>query len=447
MCANVEAYRDVLVILYGDIASTYIQIRTLQTQLEYTRQNVQIQERALELVQRRVEGGISPVAEEYQAERNLTATQAEIPLLDAQLHQALNRLAVLAGEYPGTLHDCLASPMRIPAPPEKLPVVLPCNVIRQRPDIRQTERLLAARTAEVGVAVSDLFPRFRLGGSFSFSADDMTNLFDDDSWGYSFGPSFTWLIFNAGRVKCNIQQTKFAVEEAIANYQQAVLRGIEEVENGLVAYTNERERQETLRRTVTAAEKALEATLELYRNDKLDFQNVLNSLSTLFLSQNALAASEGQTIQNLISVYRAMGGGWDVNAHCEDRCVRLKCPQRADASVVEIEPKGDVSERYFDRGKSTDNRESAVDPDELDLPDFKSTDGSDVSPEEEFDVDGFFKRVLDPRSRSLQPTGSTTRPKNPFKDRPTEVPSEAASETEGPTEPATLNFRASGTDL
>lgn len=392
-CERVEAYRDSLVMLYGDIARSYVEIRTLQARLEYAKRNVQIQQRAWELVQRRVEGGISPVLEEHQAESNLASTESEIPQLESQLHQALNRLAVLAGEYPGTLHDCLAQPFPIPEPPENLPMVLPCNVIRQRPDIRQAERTLAARTAQVGVAVAELYPRLQLGGTFGFSSNDVTTLFDSDSWGYSFGPSFTWPIFNAGRIKCEIQNSKFALEEAIATYQQAVLTGIEEVENAIVAYNNERVRRAALGRTVEAAEKSLESVLELYRNDKTDFQNVLDTLRTLFTAQNSLAASEGQTIQNLITLYRALGGGWAEDAHCVDRCVRLRCPQRADASIVDLEPTENAAERYFD-SRSDQSREAAQEPKQLDLP-GTGTDDPDVKQDETFDVDAFFKKVLD----------------------------------------------------
>ena len=396
VCGNVEAYRDTLVMLYGDIASTYVQIRTLQSRLEYAKKNVQIQQRARDLVQRRVEGGISPVLEEHQADSNVASTEAEIPQLEAQLHQALNRLAVLAGEYPGTLHDCLAQPFPIPDPPAQLPLVLPCNVIRQRPDIRQAERNLAARTAEVGVAVADLYPRLTLGGTFSLSSNELSSLLEGDSFGYSLGPNITWPILNGGRIRCDIERTKYAVEEALATYQQAVLTGIEEVENAIVSYRTERERRDALRRTVEAAEKSLESVLALYRNDKTDFQNVLDTLRTLFAAQNSLAASEGQMIQNLITLYRSLGGGWDVNAHCEDRCVRLRCPQRVDASVAELEPNDDASERYFDGG-SPKLLNRAKSPDDLDLPELPKVDSKepDVEKGKPFDVDTFFRDILE----------------------------------------------------
>ncbi|HEY6563226.1 MAG TPA: TolC family protein, partial [Pirellulaceae bacterium] len=141
LCANVEAYRDILVTLYGEVAATYVQVRTLQEQLDYGRSNVEIQKQALDLAKKRVEGGVSPIVDQYQAESNLATTESELPPLEILLQQSLNRLSVLVGEYPGSLHQALCTPAPIPDAPPRLPLVIPCNVVRQRPDIRQAERI------------------------------------------------------------------------------------------------------------------------------------------------------------------------------------------------------------------------------------------------------------------------------------------------------------------
>lgn len=441
MCGNVEAFRDVLVIMYAEIASTYVQVRTLQERLQYAESNVQIQERALELVKTRVDGGLSPILEQYQSESNLAGIIASIPPLEQALHRALNRLAVLAGEYPGTLHDCLATPQPIPEPPEKLPLTLPCDVIRQRPDIRQAERDLAARTALVGVAVADLYPRFQMGGTVSLSADNLGDIFDSDSLGYQLGPSFSWLLFNAGRVKCRIHRATFEVEEALANYQRAVLRGMEEVENSAVAYRTEKERKAALRLAVESAEKQLESVLELYRNDKTNFQNVLDSLRTLNAAQDAFAVSEGQTIQDLISLYRALGGGWSQSAHRVDRCVRLRCQPRPDASVADVKPEGNAADRFFETGADEDDGEAGPDPDQMDLPDVDGK-PTDIDPESKFDVDAFFDRVLNrERGESGDRTKEGQRPQAepPANDLPdTAIPNADATAPPGTSEIETL---------
>ncbi len=348
--ARIEAYRDVLVTLYGDVAQTYVLVRTLQKQLEYTEQNVLIQKKALELARSRVEAGVAANLDEFQAESNLAATESDIPLLQFQLHQALNRMAVLIGNYPGSLHEFLAQPRPFPLVPEDLPMVLPCEMIRQRPDIRQAERGVAASTAQVGVAIADLYPKFSLGGNFGLQSQNFSTLFNSSSWTYGLGPSFTWALFQAGRIRCNIASSEAAVDEAMAIYEQTLLRAVEEIENAIVGFNKERDRREALQRTVDAAEASLESVLALYREGKTDFLNVLNTQRTLFLSQNALAISQGEILTQLITLYRALGGGWDPAHHCAQRLSQLPCPLRAPASIVENIQVEDTTARYFDLG-------------------------------------------------------------------------------------------------
>lgn len=346
--AQVEAYRDVMVRLYGDVGQAYVQIRTLQKQLEYARQNVDLQEKALELARRRVEGGIAPNLDLFEAQRTLGSTEAAIPPITVELHRAMNRLAVLLGTYPGSLHEELAAVAPIPAVPVRLPLVVPCEMVRQRPDIRQAERQVATRTAEVGVAISDLYPRFRLNGQVGFASSQFGQLISGDSFVYSVGPAMTWATFQAGRIRCNIARTESAVEEALATYESTLIRAAEEVENAVVGFREELERREALERTVEAAKNSLESSLALYREGKTDFQAVLLSQLTLFENQNNLAISEGQIINQLILLYRALGGGWDPAHHCPERVVRLFCPARGDAEAVEQIPVPEAGERYFD---------------------------------------------------------------------------------------------------
>ncbi|MEM8678546.1 MAG: TolC family protein [Planctomycetota bacterium] len=355
---SVEAYRDVMVILLGDVAANYVTLRTLQQRLRFVRQNVQTQSEALELATKRVEGGIAPILDEYQARSNLASTQATIPPLELAIHQTLNRLSVLIGEFPGHLHCTLAEPAPIPAEPSSLPLTLPCDVIRQRPDIREAERRIAAATADLGVAVSDLFPTFNFNGSFSLRSQDLSKLLTADSFAFAYGPNFRFPIFQGKRLLCNIEGSKAVVEEALANYEQVVLLAVEEVENSIVGYQKEIQRYELLEETVDAAQDSLDSVLELYRSGKTDFNNVLGTLRTLFLAQDELAVSEGDKILQLVSLYRSLGGGWDPDHHCGHRCVRLACPERCDPNNVErlTASEGDLSNQYGDpnSGDATD---------------------------------------------------------------------------------------------
>ncbi len=346
--ASIEDYRGVMVVLYADVATSYVRVRTLQAQLKFAKQNLDLQERALDLAKKRVEGGISAILDQYQAEANLELTRALIPPAEALLHQELNRLAVLLGRYPGTLHDCLATPAPIPNPNDTLPLVVPCDLVRQRPDIRRAERIVAARCADVGVAEAQLFPRFNIGGEFGLASRNFSSLYEGNSLTYVLGPQFSWPLFAGGRIWCNIDLADAALEESIALYEQSVLRGVEEVENAIVLYRKERERFEALKKSVSASERQLDSVLKTYRAGKTDFLNVLNSLRTLFTAQNDLAVSEGQIVQYLITLYRALGGGWDPHHHCEDRSLRLQCPARGDARVAEKSIKFDSqADTYF----------------------------------------------------------------------------------------------------
>ena len=375
-CANyqssVEGYRDIMVSLYAEVARNYVELRTLQSQLVYARQNVAIQKAALELADLRVEGGVSPILDTYQATSNLATTEAEVPRIELGIQQSLNRLAVLLGEYPRSLHCDLLEPTAIPAVPADLPTSLPCDVVRQRPDIRQAERQLASRTAEVGVAMAELLPRFAINGSFNFSARKFSEVFSGLAYNYNVGPSFSWPLFQAGRIKANIASSECSVCEALAVYEQSLLTAAEEVENTIVGFNKERERRDALKRAVSAAESSLESVLEIYRAGNTDFQNVLDTQRTLFLAQNQHAQSQGQVVANLVSFYKALGGGWDSTHHCQPRCVRVSCPPNCPVNGPQVpieEPSYLLDDEEEDTEKDEIDEQDADGGDEFDIGD------------------------------------------------------------------------------
>ena len=346
--AQVEAYRDLLVALHGDVAETYVIVRTVQSQLEYARENVEIQKQALKLARARVRGGVAANIDEYQAESELAATASRIPPLEQNLHVSLNRLAVLMGECPGSLHEPLAHPLPIPTAPEFTPVTIPRDLVRQRPDIRQAERVVAVRTAEIGVAAAELFPRFTIAGEFNVQSQDFSQLWKAGSSGYGIGPTFSWPIFQGFRILCSVERAEAAVREAVDIYRQTVLLAMEEVEDAIVSFEKEKERRDLLKATVVAAQESLQSVLALYREGKVDFNNVLVTQRTLFLAQNEFAISEGQVVVNWVTLYRALGGGWNPNHHCPDRFVTARCGPRGDPNVVENIPAAGEANRYFD---------------------------------------------------------------------------------------------------
>jgi multidrug efflux system outer membrane protein len=308
--ASLELYRDVLVVLYASVATSYVEVRSLQKRIRYAEANINAQAETLELVRARNRAGLVGDLDLREAELNLARTESFLPDLRQGLTAAINRIGVLVGEYPSALYDELREPQEIPLLPYQVLVGLPTDLVRQRPDLRQAERELAAQTARIGVATADLYPRLTLLGSFSFDASSSGDWFSAAAQSLSLGPQLRWNLFDGGSIRSNIRAQDALAEQALVRYEQAVLEAVEEVENALASYANESDRLDALRRSTTAALKAVELVKALYRLGLVDFQNVLDQERSLFEEQDNLAASEGRVTQNLIRVYRTLGGGW-----------------------------------------------------------------------------------------------------------------------------------------
>ena len=196
---------------------------------------------------------------------------------------------------------------------------MPAELLRRRPDIRQAELQVAAQSARIGIAESQLYPGFSLTGSFGFLTSDtnqssMGDLLDNDSIGYSIGPGFVWPILNYGRLKNSVRVEDAKLEEQIINYQNTVLQAAREVEDGIAGFRGALGTAEHLRDSVKSARRSLDISLIQYREGSIDFQRVLDSQRSLLLQQDEYTSAVGNTAQNLVSVYRALGGGWQIRA-------------------------------------------------------------------------------------------------------------------------------------
>ena len=308
--ASVEDYRDVLVTLYAEVGAAYVDARAFQTRLDFATQNVSAQENSLELTNDRFNAGLTSALDVAQAEQNLAQTRSTIPALEIGLEAALNRLAVLLGEAPGSLHDELQEHTGLPQPDDKVAYGIPADLLRRRPDIRQAERLLASQTARIGIATADLYPTLRLGGSVGLEALDFNNLAEGGSVFWSIVPKISWPIFTGGKIRNRIRTEEARTAQALAAYEQTVLRALEEVQNALVAYGQERVRRDRLREAVNASQRAVDLVETQYLSGLTNFQNFLDSQRSLFRQQDELAASSGEVRNNLIALNRALGGGW-----------------------------------------------------------------------------------------------------------------------------------------
>lgn len=303
--------RDVLVSLLAELARNYFELRGFQQQLVIARQNILAQTDSLNLTRNRYEAGLTSQLDVEQAAALLAATQAEVPTLETAIQAAIHRLSVLLAQPPGALSAKLSRTAPIPAPPPQVPVGLPSDLLLRRPDIQSAERQLAAATANIGVARADLFPKFSLTGTAGLESVSFGQWFTPGSRFWTVGPTVTWLIFDAGRIRANIRVQNARQEQALANYEQTVLSAFEDVENALTAYAKEQLRFRKLHASVQAQRAALSLSRDLYKNGLADFLRVLDSQRSLYQAQDALVQSQKTVSEDLVALYKALGGGWE----------------------------------------------------------------------------------------------------------------------------------------
>ncbi len=308
--ASEEDLRDVLVSLLAEVALNYIDVRTYQTRLQIAQDNLVAQQEIFALIEARYQSGLTSELALQQARYLVSSTRAQIPDLQTGLSNAANAVAVLLGRAPGSLNDQLRERAPLPTLPPSVAVGIPADTLRSRPDIRKAERLLAAQTAQIGVATAELYPTFKLSGSVGLDALSIGKLFNSGSGSYSFGPSFSWPVFDAGAIQGNIQLQNFLQQEALAGYKAAVLSALREVEGALVAYAQEQLRHQALHDSVDAAEQASALAEMQYQAGLINFTEVLDTRRSLLSFQDQATQSSAAMTGNLIRLYKALGGGW-----------------------------------------------------------------------------------------------------------------------------------------
>jgi len=317
--ASIADYDNALVSLTAEVARTYVVLRTLEERLAIAKSNTVTQTRSYKLAEVRFNNGAVSELDPAQALSLLKSTESTLPQLDSRIRQAKHALSTLLGLPPGDLQAILHGSGLIPQPPDTLNAGVPAELLRRRPDIRRAELQAAAQSALIGVAKADLYPRFALLGSIGvLGADskraDLGDLFSADSLTYSFGPSVSWNILNYGRVKNQVRVQDARLEAAIVNYQNRVLEAAREVEDGLSSYAGGREQSEHLAESVKAAQRSVELALLQYREGAVDYQRVLDTQKNLLRVQDAYTTVRGDLVGALISVYKALGGGWQIRA-------------------------------------------------------------------------------------------------------------------------------------
>jgi len=310
--AQEASLRDLSVSLIAEVARNYFELRGLQNQLSVAQKNAKNQTQTLNITNVRLENGRGTELDTSSAIAQLDSTTATIPLIQGSIYRAIHRLGILTGQLPGALIKKLEQSAPLPIIVETINIGNPADLLRRRSDIRMAERTLAAATARIGVATADLFPRVNFVGTLSMEASTLTGLGATGSQAYAFGPKISWAFLDLGRVYARIKAADASTEASLAQYQQTVLNALEETENALVNYNQERARQVLLSSAAQASIKADELAHLRFNEGVSDFLTVLDTELRLLQDEERLAQSETATATSLAALYKALGGGWEV---------------------------------------------------------------------------------------------------------------------------------------
>jgi len=305
-----EDRRSVLVSLLAEVARNYVELRGTQRRLTIAGENLQAQEEALQITQQRFNAGLVSQLDVAQARAVLASTRSQVPSLQSTEKQSVHTLSVLLGQPPAALQLELEKEKPIPPAPPEVPAGLPSDLMQRRPDVRRSERQLAAANARIGVAVAEFFPKFSLTGTAGFQSLETGNLFSPASEFWTAGPTVRWRLLEYPRLRAQVLAQTAEQEQALALFEQAVLTALADVENALVAYGKEKERYLALNDEVDANRLALDLANQIYTQGRGEFLNVLDAERSLYQAEDALAQSRLTVTLDLVALYKALGGGW-----------------------------------------------------------------------------------------------------------------------------------------
>ncbi len=308
--ALVEDRNDALVSVYAEIARSYIQLRGTQRLIAITQDNIKSQVAAYNLTHAQAQGGETSNLDVETASAEVATTQAQLPMLRDDETHAINALSLLLGLEPGALQKELETVQPLPLTPPSIPIGLPADLARRRPDIRRAEAELHAATANIGVATADLYPRLTMSGSFGLQAIRFNKLGDWASKFYDFGPSLSIPVFN-GTTYANISIQEVRQKESVLTYKTTVLNALHDVENAVSSYGAQQVRLRSLKLAAEANEHSRALAQQRYKAGLSSFLDVLDAERRLYASQTGVAQSEIAIETNLIAVYKALGGGWN----------------------------------------------------------------------------------------------------------------------------------------
>jgi NodT family efflux transporter outer membrane factor (OMF) lipoprotein len=314
--ASVANYDGALVSMVSQAANNYILIRTYQERIEVARINIKLQAESLRIAQAKFDAGAVSELDVDQAESLLNNTKATISTLEVSLQQFKNALAILLGNPPQEFNGLLSEKGTIPAAPADVALGMPQDLVRRRPDVRAAERQLAAQSAQIGFAVTELYPHLTIGGGIGTSAMESGDLFESSSETWSLFGAFEWNIFNYGRLQSNVRLQDARFQQLLVDYNNTVLQAQGETENAIVAYLKSHEQFKSYALAAAASQRAVDVATIQYQEGAIDFNTLITTLNANQQQQDLLKATQGSVATNLVQVYKALGGGWEIR---EDR--------------------------------------------------------------------------------------------------------------------------------
>jgi multidrug efflux system outer membrane protein len=304
--------QDVLISLIAEVARNYFDLRGGQNTLAVARRNAENQRETLDIAVAKAKAGRATELDTARARAQLNETLAAIPPLEAALKHSIYRLGVLTGQQPTALESELSPPAPMPSLPALVDIGDPAELLRRRPDIRAAERALAAATARIGVETSALFPRVFFNGNLGFSAKTLSTLGNSGNDTYAFGPQITWAVLDYAHIRARMDAAHAQADAQLAAYEKAVLTALEETENALVDFDREQVRRDYLQESTQSAKQASELARQRYESGVADFLPVLDAERTQLEVEAQLAASQTRTATFLVAIYKALGGGWEI---------------------------------------------------------------------------------------------------------------------------------------
>jgi outer membrane protein, multidrug efflux system len=313
LAAN-ENRRDVLVALLGDVGRYYADLRGTQLRLEIARKNIEIERDIVALTKGRTVAGLGNGFDVEQAQAQLDSVEAAVPPLEYTIRMDIHRLSVLTGQEPEALSTELLDSKPLPAIPPVVPVGLPSDLLKRRPDIRSADAQLQSQMARIGQAKADYFPRFSLTGSIDRQNTQVRFLTLGASNIYSIGPTIELPVFQGGRIRANVALQKSRAAELASSYRSTVLNALEETQNAIENYSREQDRHRALDASNRDQQSALDLAQAQFRAGLITFLPVLDAERQLFTIQDQLAVSSSMLVTDTVTIYRALGGGWNAPA-------------------------------------------------------------------------------------------------------------------------------------